>query len=77
MDGLSQDRLRILLRPPSRFIFPRGHQDLTDEQFDQQMRASDGQGDIVLWENRDNTNGKWINGQVVYSLNDRHMVNLL
>ena len=76
MDGLSQDRLRILLRPPGPILSLELNptKNLTREEVLDKIVRSDGRDDIVLWEQKDSTSGEWLNGQVVYSFNEKHVV---
>lgn len=78
MDGLSQDRLRVLLRPPPQHLTaPGANRNISEEKLLELFMNSDGRDDIVLWEHKDSTDGEWENGLVVYSFNDRHMVCLI
>ncbi|KAL7643743.1 UNVERIFIED_CONTAM: hypothetical protein RMT77_005749 [Armadillidium vulgare] len=75
MDGLSQDRLRVLLRPPPQHLSaPGANRNISEEKLLELFMNSDGRDDIVLWEHKDSTDGEWENGLVVYSFNDRHMI---
>lgn len=69
LSGLSPEKMRVLLHPiiqsEGRYVF---------DGLGQLSRDSDHGADVVLWETRDSTDGKWKTAEVVYTCRHPHQV---
>ncbi|CAL8109886.1 unnamed protein product [Orchesella dallaii] len=72
LDGLSPEKMRVLLHPilqsEGRYVFDGLSQLLS--------RDGDHGQDVVLWETRDSTDGKWRTAEVVYTCRHPHQIYL-